>query len=111
MQDFDRSARAYVAADMPLGEYYTEYADAMVDLRLLPEARSAAERAVEELVAAGVTLMATEAKLRLARISLLTGDLAAARDLADAAADEATPATSRGVAGQGGARRRGGASA
>ncbi|WP_426593044.1 CHAT domain-containing protein [Cellulomonas sp. McL0617] len=87
--DFERSAQVQTDADMPLGEYYYEYADAMVDLRLLPEARSAAERAVVELVAMGSALMATEAKLRLARISLLMGELEAARDLADAAAGEA----------------------
>ncbi|WP_155856148.1 CHAT domain-containing protein [Cellulomonas sp. URHD0024] len=87
--DFERSAQAHTDAGVPLGEYYYEYADAMVDLRLLPEATSAAERAVEELVSVGSALMATEAKLRLAHISLLTGNLEAARDLADAAADEA----------------------
>ena len=74
---------------MPLGEYYTEYADAMVDLRLLPEASAAAERAVEEFVLAGVPLLATEARLRLARISLLAGDLERAGALADEVADEA----------------------
>ncbi|WP_051639741.1 CHAT domain-containing protein [Cellulomonas sp. URHE0023] len=87
--DFERSAQVQTDADMPLGEYYYEYADAMVDLRLLPEAASAAGRAVEELVAMGSALMATEAKLRLARISLLLGDVEAARDLADAATAEA----------------------
>lgn len=89
LREFHRSAEAYASAGMPLGEYYTEYADAMVDLRLLPEASSAAERAVEEFVLAGVPLLATEARLRLARISLLAGDLERAGTLADEVADEA----------------------
>ncbi|WP_456787501.1 CHAT domain-containing protein [Cellulomonas sp. P5_C5] len=89
LREFHRSAEAYEAAGMPLGEYYTEYADAMVDLRLLPEASSAAERAVEEFVLAGVPLLATEARLRLARISLLAGELERAGALADEVADEA----------------------
>jgi len=86
MRDFDRSARAYVAAGIPLGEYYTEYADAMTDLRLLPEAAVAAARAVDELDAAGLRLMLTEAQMRLARICLLTGRLEEAGALADVAA-------------------------
>ncbi|MDQ0375324.1 CHAT domain-containing protein [Cellulomonas humilata] len=86
MRDFDRSAQAYVDAGIPLGEYYTEYADAMTDLRLLPEAAAAAARAVEELDAAGLQLMLTEAQMRLARIFLLTGRAREAGDLADVAA-------------------------
>ncbi|GEK22127.1 CHAT domain-containing protein [Cellulomonas xylanilytica] len=89
MRDFDRSAQAYVAAGIPLGEYYTEYADAMTDLRLLPEAAAAAARAVEELDAAGLQLMLTEAQMRLARISLLTGRAQEAGELADEAAQAA----------------------
>ena len=49
LREFHRSAEAYAGAGMPLGEYYTEYADAMVDLRLLPEASSAAEHAVDSV--------------------------------------------------------------
>lgn len=86
MHDFERAARAYSDAGIPLGEYYTEFADAMMDLRLLPEAATAAASAVRELEASGVSLMATEARLRLARIALLTGDLDLARTHADAAA-------------------------
>jgi len=86
MRDFDRSAQAYVDAGIPLGEYYTEYADAMTDLRLLPEAAAAAARAVDELGAAGLQLMLTEAQMRLARIFLLTGRPQEAGELADVAA-------------------------
>ena len=123
MRDFDRSAQAYVDAGIPLGEYYTEYADAMIDLRLLPEASAAAARAVEELDAAGLRCMATEAQMRLARISLLTGDLGTGRRArgrgrrrGPTAAARVAPATTRSSSGSrrgcsgagrpGGARRR-----
>jgi len=89
MHDFERAAQAYTDASIPLGEYYTEYADAMADLRLLPEAAVAAAAAVDELHAAGAPLMATEAQLRLARITLLTGDAERAIALAETAADGA----------------------
>jgi tetratricopeptide (TPR) repeat protein len=72
---FDRAARLYEAAGLPLGEPYLEYVDALVDLRLLPEASATARRAAEEFEAHGVLLMAAEAQLRAARLALLTGDL------------------------------------
>lgn len=75
---FDDAAQAYRAAGLPLGEYYVEYADALIGLRLLPEAASAARRAVAEFSAAGVSLMAAEAQLRVARLALLAGDNAEA---------------------------------
>ncbi|GEL96687.1 CHAT domain-containing protein [Cellulomonas terrae] len=89
MHDFEGAARAYSDAGIPLGEYYTEFADAMMDLRLLPEAATAARSAVHELEESGGSLMATEARLRLARIALLTGDVDGARHHADAAAEAA----------------------
>ena len=89
MRDFEIAAREYADSDLPLGEYYTEYADAMMDLRLLPEAEAAASKAVTTLEASGVLMMVTEAKLRLARIALLTGRFTAAQELADAAAESA----------------------
>ena len=66
-----RGAGVHATPAIPLGEYYTEYADAMTDLRLLPEAAAAAADAVDEFDAAGAPLMVTEAQLRLARIALL----------------------------------------
>ena len=45
-----------------------------MELRLLPEATAAARRAVAELSAAGVPLMAAEAQLRVAQLALLAGD-------------------------------------
>lgn len=72
---FDEAEREYQAAGLPLGEHYVDYAEALKELRLLPEAVSAARRAVEEFSAAGVPLMAAEAQLRLAELAMLSGDL------------------------------------
>jgi tetratricopeptide (TPR) repeat protein len=71
---FDEAARCYQAAGLPLGEHYIEYADALVDLRLLAEASAMAQRAVQLFEAHGILLMAAEAQLRAARLALLTGD-------------------------------------
>src|SRR5207237_816362 len=77
-------------AGLPLGDHYTEYADALMELRLLPEAATAARRGMEEFSAAGVPLMAAEAQLRVAQLALLAGDYAGA-----AAASAAAAATFR----------------
>ena len=46
---FDSAARLYAAAGLPLAEHYLEYVDALVDLRLLPEALATSRAAVDEL--------------------------------------------------------------
>jgi tetratricopeptide (TPR) repeat protein len=71
---FDEALHLYEAAGLPLGEHYLEHADALVDLRLLPEASMMAERAVGQFQGHGVLLMAAEAQLRAAWLALLTGD-------------------------------------
>jgi tetratricopeptide (TPR) repeat protein len=83
---FEEAARAFRAARLPLGEHYIEYADTLMELRLLPEATAAARRAVTELSAAGVPLMAADAQLRVARLALLAGEHAEAVTAAAAAA-------------------------
>ena len=45
---FDDAERLFRDAALPLGELYAEYADAMLDLRLIPEASRAAELALSE---------------------------------------------------------------
>jgi tetratricopeptide (TPR) repeat protein len=82
---FDEAARRYEVAGLPLGEHYIEYTDALVDLRLLPEASAMAKRAVELFEAHGILLMAAEAQLRAARLALLTGDEQGAADAERAA--------------------------
>jgi tetratricopeptide (TPR) repeat protein len=83
---FERAGRRYEAAGLPLGEPYLEYVDALVDLRLLPEASDLARRAAEEFEAHGVLLMAAEAQLRAAGLALLTADLRGAVAAAERAA-------------------------
>ena len=84
---FDKASQALATAGLPRGEHYAEYADALMDLRLLPEAARAARRAVRELSSAGVPLMAAEAQLRVSQLALLAGDPAEAASAAAAAAE------------------------
>ncbi len=83
---FEQAAAAFVAAGLPLGEHYVEYADALMDLRLIPEASDAARAAAEEFRLAGVPLMGAEAELRVAQLALLAGDPEEAESAASAAA-------------------------
>lgn len=71
---FEAAARAHEAAGLPLGEHFVEYADALMDLRLIPEATDAARAAAEEFRLGGVPLMGAEAELRVAQLALLSGD-------------------------------------
>ncbi len=82
MAEFDAAAQAYARAGVPLGEYHVELADAMADLRLLPEAVEAAQSAVDALSAAGVWLVAVEAQVRLARLLLQSGEPDRAQEIA-----------------------------
>lgn len=83
LRQFEEAGLLYEKAGLPLAEHYTEYADALIDLRLLPEARVAAGRAAAELSHHHCRLMAAEAELRTARLALADGladeALAAAR--------------------------------
>ena len=54
----------------------------MLDLRLIPEARRAADQALREFTVTNVPLMQGEAQLRVARVALLADDLAVADDAA-----------------------------
>jgi len=79
---FDEAERLFSEAGLPLGELYAEYADAMLDLRLIPEARRAADQALREFTVTNVPLMQGEAQLRVARVALLADDLSVADDAA-----------------------------
>ncbi len=83
---FEEAAQGYQAAALPLGEHYIEYADTLMELRLVPEAADAARRAVTEFAAAGIPLLAAEAQLRVAQLTLLAGDYQEAAAAASAAA-------------------------
>ncbi len=72
-------------AGLSLGEHYLEHCDALADLRLLPEAIQMAFRARDEFIEHGVGLLAGEAHVRVARLSALMGDHAAAEEAARSA--------------------------
>ncbi len=82
LRRFDEAAVLYEKAGLPLAEHYLEYVDALIDLRLLPEAMATSRRAIDAFDASDVPLMAAEARWRLARLCLLSGDLDQARPLA-----------------------------
>src|SRR6266508_4324100 len=70
LQLFDEAAKAYGAANLPLGEHYVEYVDALTDLRLIPEAMTVARRAVDEFGRGGIGLTRAEAQLQVARLAV-----------------------------------------
>jgi tetratricopeptide (TPR) repeat protein len=71
---FGRAAELYAAAGVPLGEHYLDYADVLVDLRLLEEALTVARSAAAEFESHGARLMAAQARLRCAQLALSLGD-------------------------------------
>jgi tetratricopeptide (TPR) repeat protein len=75
---FEQAADLHVAAGIPLGEHYLDYADALVDLRLVDEALTISRSAADEFESHGARLMAAQARLRCAQLALLLGDRAAA---------------------------------
>lgn len=84
---FINEAKAlFESAGLPLGELYAESADAFTDLRLMPEARAATSRAVEEFRVHDLGLMRADAQWRAARLALRSGDVDEAYELAEAAA-------------------------
>jgi tetratricopeptide (TPR) repeat protein len=70
---FEEAASLWEGAGLSLAEFYMEYADALVDLRLVPEALQEAERAFVMFDKEGVSLLAAETQMRLARLALLNG--------------------------------------
>ena len=85
---FEQAADLHVAAGIPLGEHYLDYADALVDLRLVDEALTISRSAADEFESHGARLMAAQARLRCAQLALLLGDRAVASVDADAALAE-----------------------
>ncbi len=88
IRQFDEAVHAYESANLQPGELYAEYTDALTDLRLLPEARRAAQQAVDNLAPQGAGLMAAEATLRVAQLALLSGDFGPAIDAARSATEQ-----------------------
>ena len=84
---FEEAGHLLTAAGLPLGELYSDYADVLTDLRLIPEAAEQAQRAVEMFEGQGVALMAAEAQLRAAQLAQLCQDPRMAEAAAEAAAE------------------------
>ncbi|MDQ1295112.1 MAG: hypothetical protein QG608_2997, partial [Actinomycetota bacterium] len=68
---FELAREVYRGAGLPLGEHYVEYADALIDLHLVPEAIDVLRRAAAQFSTGGVPLLQAEAELRAARLELL----------------------------------------
>jgi tetratricopeptide (TPR) repeat protein len=85
---FELAGQLHADAGIPLGEHYLDYADVLVDLRLLDEARTVARSAAAEFDTNGARLMAAQARLRCAQLALLLGDRAAAATDVDVALAE-----------------------
>jgi tetratricopeptide (TPR) repeat protein len=83
---FNEAGGLWEDAGLSLAEFHMEYADVLVDLRLVPEALREAQRAFAMFDKEGVSLMAAETQLRLARLALLDGDANAALTIASEAA-------------------------
>jgi tetratricopeptide (TPR) repeat protein len=79
LRRFEEARQLYAAIGAPLGEHYLDYADALVDLRLLDEAAVVACLAAAEFDQHGARLMAAEARLRCARLALALGNVETAR--------------------------------
>ena len=73
---YEEVAQAWSKLGIPVAELFVEYADALADLRLIPEAQRVAVRGVVALDEHGFELIAVETEPRLARLSLLRGDAA-----------------------------------
>lgn len=88
LRQSERAIVLLAEAGMPLGEAYSELAEILAVLRVLPEARELAGQAARELEAHQVPLMAVEARLKVAELALLMGDDQVAQEAASRAAVE-----------------------
>lgn len=85
LRGFEAARTLWEAAGLPLADFAMEYGDALVDCRLLVEAAEVTDRAARELTEHRADLMAAEATLRLARITMLLGRADPAVDAAERA--------------------------
>ena len=72
---FDAARAMFEKLGLPPGELFMEYSDALMQLRLLPEALEHAREAVLILDSHGVELMTAEARLNVAWLALLSNQL------------------------------------
>ena len=83
---YDRSQERRRAQGVPLAYGLSDRCELLLDVRLVAEARAAAEQAVSELARGSMALEISEARLMLAEAALVGGDFQTARIEADAAA-------------------------
>jgi tetratricopeptide (TPR) repeat protein len=84
----DAAERLYAGLGTPIGSLLMDRSELLLSVRLIAEAREAAERAVAECERSGRFIMRPEARLLLARSAMLDGDHAVAADQARRAARE-----------------------
>jgi len=87
---FDEAAARYRAAGRDLGLLPVEHAEALLSVRLVAEARAAAELAIAEFTRQRNAVDLVQARLLLAQAALLDGDPATARVEAERARRSAT---------------------
>ncbi|MGH9299047.1 MAG: CHAT domain-containing protein, partial [Acidimicrobiales bacterium] len=86
LRRMDEALAEHVRLGLPVHQLLTDRAEVLTTARLLPEARRAAEAAVSSLERAGLLADAAEARLALADVALVEGDLKTAEMEAAAAA-------------------------
>ncbi|MBM9468028.1 CHAT domain-containing protein [Nakamurella leprariae] len=79
LEQFEQAEELFAVAGSSSAEHAIEYADALLDLRLVSEAAEVAERVTAEFQQRGAGLMAAEGILRLATARLLQDRAAEAR--------------------------------
>ena len=83
---YDRSQERRRAQGVPLAYGMSDRCELLLSVRLVTEARAAAEQAVSELAQGTMALETSEARLMLAETALVGGDFETARTEAEAAA-------------------------
>lgn len=82
---YDRAAERYEAAGVARSELLLDRGELLLSVRLVAEARRAAEQVVDELARDRMALRLPEARLMLSHAALFEGDLATARTVAEQA--------------------------
>jgi tetratricopeptide (TPR) repeat protein len=86
LEQYDRAAESYREADVDHPVLLFDRGELLLGVRLVAEARQAAEQAVAELAGKRMSLRLAEARLMLSQAALLDGDVATARTAAEQAA-------------------------
>ena len=82
---YDEAERRHVAAGAPAGTVLLDRSELLLSVHLVPEAREAAQRAVDEFARLRRYILLPQAQLLLADAALLDGDVGSARHAAEQA--------------------------